>query len=183
MAETKQGSSMWDVVSSLPLNRAAVVVFVAADTVCLGALVLFLLAPSLFFSLPLAKLLLLSASLTVPVVALGTIAFQIGVARLDYSKLSEGLDTSIVYSVFLHLLWILAALSAYGLSILFPYRSVPWMPTGGLPVFWMFSGLYVLQTVSVGVSQGIERPWIKWIFPGVLIANGIAVVIYKAIHT
>jgi hypothetical protein len=170
-----------EVLASITIGRAALIGLVLADGFGLGALVIFVCWPPLFLSLDFSKLLLLSAALTLPFLALGALMYQIGAAARDYSRLHESLAQNIPFVLLNHLLYVLAALFAYAAQSTFPIGE-PWVASH---VFWIFSALSVTQLFFLGLHLEHQKPWMRTMLPWALGAFGICRGAYglgKAFH-
>lgn len=147
--------------AGMTIGRAALIGLVLADGVGLGALAVFTCWPPLFLSLDFPKLVLLSASLTMPVVALGALVYQTGAASRDFSRLHESLVQNIPYVLLTHLLYVMGGLVSIGAQSLFPIGS-PYVP---YRIFWTFSTLCVAQLLFQGLYLEHQRPWMRRVVP------------------
>lgn len=170
-----------EVLASITIGRAALIGLVLADGVGLGALVVFVCWPPLFLSLDFSKLVLLSTAVTMPVLALGALMYQIGAASRDFSRLHESLTQNIPFVLLNHLLYVLAALFAYAAQSMFPVGD-RWVASH---VFWIFSALSVAQLFFLGLHLEHQKSWMRNLLPWALGAFGICRGAYglgKAFH-
>jgi len=151
--------NLMEAMSTIKLDRAAIILLVLADTLGCGLLVIFVCWPALITGIEAVKLGMVALALTLPFAAAGTFAYLVGLARQDYAVLPERLSTAIFYGVSMHVVVVLASLAAGELAMGAP--SPVWLPapTSVANAFWYGSAFYVLYMAYAGRSgsYGIGR--------------------------
>lgn len=163
MNEEHKGVVSWlDALANMPVGRASLLAMIIADTAGTGSLIIFIFWPSLFETIEISKLLLLSFAITAPFIAFGTFTLQAGHAAKNGSLLQTDLGQTIAESIGTHCMWSLLSLLVIGLQKIAPLPG----PTPLDPVFafWGYTAMYVYYMILKSLYVRYEKRWIFRLF-------------------
>jgi hypothetical protein len=168
----KIGGITWSLLN-LSVGRASLAGIVLADTIGTGSLAIFLYWPTLYLTLDVSKLLLLSFAITAPFISFGAFMMQLTATsnRTGTGALHDGLGPRLATSTACHCL---TSLLAMGLGGLWKFLgSVSLEPVA---VFWAYSALYAYAMAilsfhkpgrSMSTTVKLSLPIVVW--PGFLV--------------
>jgi len=141
------GGITWSLLN-LPVGRASLVGIVLADTIGTGSLAIFLYWPTLFLTLDVTKLLLLSFAITAPFISFGAFTMQLAAAANRKVALHDGLGPTLAVATACHCVM---SLLAMGLGSLWKFLgSVSFEPVA---VFWAYTALYAYTMAILSFHQ------------------------------
>jgi hypothetical protein len=141
------GGITWSLLN-LSVGRASLAGIVVADTIGTGSLAIFLYWPTLFSTLNVAKLLLLSFAITAPFISFGAFTMQLAAAANRKVALHDGLGPRLAAATACHCVMSLLAMGVGGLWKLLGAASVE-----PVTVFWAYSAIYAYTMAILSFHQ------------------------------
>ena len=136
----------------IKIGRAALVCLILADTVGLGLFIVLICWRDLFLQLSPVKLAMLACAVTLPFVTLGAFMYHSTTHRNGDDHDDAALQSSVVYAVAMHLMFVLMALASVGMREIIPPPD--WMPRQpAQTVLWLFSAFYIVCMTCSGIYR------------------------------
>lgn len=161
-AVTKHAGEFIGTLLNMPVGRASVFCIAVAGTFGTGTLVIFTYWPSLFATLALSKVLLLSFAITAPFIAFGAFTLQLGFAAKHRRTLVEGLGPRFAVATVSHSLMSLLAMGVGGFHVLIGTAL-----SMHASIFWGYSALYAYAMAVLGFhdAEKSKSPMFKLSIP------------------
>lgn len=145
-------SDLKEIITGMNIGRGAFLALVLADVFGGGFLAILVCWPDRFFTMDTIRLGMMAMALTLPVVALGSLTFQLALHDRHYEAIEKNLRDTVIYSVACHLMMLLLCFLAIGATRILPPLLPSVKPLPAQALFWMSSALHICNMAVIGAK-------------------------------